>query len=112
MKRYSLLFLPCFLFALAACETMNVSDSVAYDSATLQNVTRITDDGISKDWIAVSPDGGKILYCESERPLRWSDFSRELVNSFKIVLLKDAAKSAKTPLINDFSIAPAWFEDR
>ena len=109
MKRiFVVLALPLFF---AACTSYDVSDSVSYDSATLQNVTRITDDGIYKDWARISPDGNKILYCESESTLRWSDISSEWVTSYKIVLLKDAAKSAKTPLINDISWAPAWAED-
>jgi TolB protein len=111
MRSYITCAVLVFLLFLAGCETTSLEDSITYDSATLQNVSRITDDGISKDWVEVSPDGGKILYCESERLLRWSDISNELVSSFKIILLRDAARAAKTPLVNDISYAPAWYED-
>jgi TolB protein len=98
------------LVLLAGCITAP-EDSISYDSATLQNVSRITDDGLSKHWAVISPDGGKMLYCESERKVVMPEFSDSLVNDYKIVLLKDATKAAKTPLVSDLSYCPAWYGD-
>ena len=77
-------------------------DSITYDMATLQNVTRITGDQLQKDWLAVSPDGGKILYCESEKLLRWEDISNDLYGR---------GKPGEAPLVSDYSYAPSWYGD-
>jgi TolB protein len=99
------------LVLLADCVTTALEDSISYDSATLQNVSRITDDGLSKHWAVISPDGSKMLYCEADRKVVMPEFSDSLVNDYKIVLLKDASKAAKTPLISDLAYSPAWYED-
>jgi Tol biopolymer transport system component len=103
---------------MAACTTfggntaVNVSEAViVYDNATILDLKRITEDGLSKDWVSVSPDGAMLLYCESLKPLRIADISNEFVKSYQIMLLKDVTKSAKTQLITDTSIAPAWYSD-
>jgi TolB protein len=96
---------------LAGCATAAPEDSISYDSATLQNVSRITDDGLSKHWAVISPDGARMLYCEADRKVVMPEFSDSLVNDYKIVLLKDASKAAKTPLISDFAFSPAWYGD-
>jgi len=85
------------------------AETITYNQATLQNLVRITDDGLFKDWLSASPDGSMLLYCESSVPLKRNSISNEHVNSFNIMLLKDAAKAAKTQLIMDKSITPAWF---
>jgi uncharacterized protein YceK len=72
---------------------------VFWDTSLMQNVTRITDDGLDKAWAKISPDGLKMLYCEIPK----ND------SQYKIMLLRDVTVPAKTPLINDSSFAPAWY---
>ncbi|MDR1353468.1 MAG: hypothetical protein LBK05_09325 [Treponema sp.] len=72
-----------------------------WDPALLSNVSRITNDGLFKDWANVSPDGTKLIYCEREK----SDGLRN------IVLLRDVSSSAKTTLLKDGGFAPAWYEN-
>jgi TolB protein len=74
---------------------------VFWDTALMQNVTRLTDDGLEKAWAKISPDGTKMLYCEIAK----ND------SLYKIMLLRDVTVPAKTPLINDnFSAyTPAWY---
>ncbi|MDR0710675.1 MAG: hypothetical protein LBF77_11485 [Spirochaetaceae bacterium] len=83
-----------------------VITEITYDAGTLQNVTRITDDKVRKDWVSVSPDGSKLLYCETD-----SANASVFAEDFKIVLLRNIATAAKTPLVNDSSYAPVWFDD-
>jgi TolB protein len=71
-----------------------------WDPALLSNVSRITNDGLFKDWAAISPDGTKLIYCEREK----DDGLRN------IVLLRDVNSPAKTTLIKD-GFAPAWYEN-
>lgn len=40
---------------------------ISYDKSVLQNVSRVTDDGLSKIELAVSPDGNQLLYVEIDR---------------------------------------------
>jgi TolB protein len=104
--------LSACLILLTSCVTGPApEDSISYDSATLQNVSRITDDGLSKHWAVISPDGAKMLYCESDRKVAMPEFSDSLVNNYTLVLLKDSSKAAKTPLVSDLSYSPAWYED-
>ena len=35
---------------------------VSYDKSVLQNVSKVTDDGLSKIELAVSPNGNQLLY--------------------------------------------------
>jgi len=100
-----------FTLAFTGCSTVQkaTAETITYNQATLQNLVRITDDGLFKDWLSVSPDGSMLLYCESSAPLKRNSISNEHVNSFNIMLLKDAAKAAKTQLVMDKSITPAWF---
>jgi len=76
---------------------------VFWDTALMQNVTRLTDDGLEKAWAKISPDGTKMLYCEMPK----ND------SQYKIMLLRDVTVPAKTPLINDnFSVyTPAWYSN-
>jgi TolB protein len=75
------------------------SVEVFWDTAIMQNVTKLTDDGLQKAYAKISPDGTKMLYCEMEK----ND------SEYKIVLLRDVTVPAKTPLINDSAYAPAWY---
>jgi len=72
---------------------------VFWDTALMQNVTRLTDDGLQKAWAKISPDGTKMLYCEAPK----ND------SQYKIMLLRDVTIPAKTPLIDDFASAPTWY---
>jgi len=69
-----------------------------WDTALLQNVTRLTDDGITKSWARVSPDGERLLYMEEDRGRQ------------NIFLLRDVNVPAKTPLIND-ALALGWHDN-
>jgi TolB protein len=114
MKRTAVCFLVLLTLAgvLTGCMTMpEVADSITFDTSTLQNVSRISDDRIAKDWAMISPDGKKMLYCESDRVITRKDYSNEAVESYKVMLLNDVTKFAKTPLINEYSTAPTWSED-
>jgi TolB protein len=86
-------------------------ETIVYNQATLQELKRITDDGVSKDWLSLSPDGSMLLYCESLVQLKWNNISDEHVKSFQIMLLKDAEKAAKTQLVMDNSINPTWYNN-
>jgi TolB protein len=86
-------------------------ETITYNQATLQDLKRITDDGLSKDWLSVSPNGSMMLYCESLTQLKWNNISDERIKSFQIMLLKDADKPAKTQLLMDNSITPAWYNN-
>ncbi|MDR1596832.1 MAG: hypothetical protein LBR99_03905 [Treponema sp.] len=66
----------------------------------MSNVTRITDDGMFKDWAVISPDGTKLIYCEKKTENGLWD----------IMLLRDVASPAKTTLLKD-GFAPAWYEN-
>jgi TolB protein len=71
-----------------------------WDPALLSNVTRITNDGLFKEWANISPDGTKLMYCERKNNSGLWD----------IVLLRDVNSPAKTILIKD-GFAPAWYEN-
>jgi TolB protein len=113
--------LLAFLLALSGCGSMPFGTSpsssastntIEIERATLLDLKRITEDGLSKDWLNVSPNGNMLLYCESRVPLkRWSDISNKRITSFQIALLRDAQKSATTQLVTDKSIAPAWYSN-
>jgi len=83
----------------SACVTLQGQQAVAvdifWDTALLQNVTRITDDGLPKRWARISPDGNQMLYAE------WTN------SRWNIVLLRDVTVHAKTPLITG-GVEPAW----
>jgi Tol biopolymer transport system component len=95
-----------FLAVGSGTQDKAVVTEITYDSGTLQNVTRITDDKVRKDWVSVSPDGSKMLYCETD-----STNASVYAEDYKIVLLRNIATAAKTPLVNDSSYAPVWFDD-
>jgi TolB protein len=98
-----------FIISLAGCRTTQTTDvTITVASSTLQNVTRVTDNKFRKSSIRVSPDGTKLLYCEANE----TDPNVTLYfNDFRIMLLRDINVSAKTPLVNDPSYGPVWFDD-
>jgi TolB protein len=75
-----------------------VTVDVFWDTSLLQNVTRLTDDGLVKRWPKVSPDGTKMLYNEQAANGQWN-----------VVLLRDVTVPAKTPLINGDASNPSWY---
>jgi Tol biopolymer transport system component len=100
----TMLVIVCFF---AGCAT-RTADIISYDSATLQNVVRVTDNKLRKDAVRVSPDGSKILYCEAaiSDVDAWLSFDQ-----FSVMLLRDANLSAKTPIVSDASFGPVWYDD-
>jgi len=93
--------LSLVIIMMGGCGSFGATKSVDvfWDTALMQNVTRLTDDGLQKAWAKISPDGKKMLYCEMPK----ND------SQYNIMLLRDVTVSAKTPLINDSSFAPAWY---
>jgi len=90
-----------------ACATKpkEVEPEVTWDESLTAGVTRITNDGIIKDSIAVSPDGTKLLYTEATKKDSNGNWA------WNVICLRDANNPAKTPLITDFAFAPSWYED-
>jgi Tol biopolymer transport system component len=85
--------------------------TIVYERTTVLDIKRITDDGLSKDWLTVSPNGKMILYCDSLTPVKKTDISNPRVKSYRVMLLKDAMNAVKTQLVTDNSTAPAWYND-
>jgi Tol biopolymer transport system component len=90
---------------------VTLADGINYDTALVLSVSRISEDGMDKDWAVASPDGKKLLYCETEKKLTRREISDEGIASYRVMLLRDATRSQKTPIIAEFSFAPAWFDD-
>lgn len=98
----------CAAVMVIGCATAKTADIITYDSASLANVIRVTDNKFRKDAVQVSPDGTKILYCEANI----TDVGASVAFSqFSIMLLRDASLSSKTPLITDPSFGPIWYSD-
>jgi len=94
-------FLSLAIIMMGGCASSSKAKTVDvfWDTALMQNVTRLTDDGLEKAWAKISPDGTKMLYCEMAK----ND------SQYKIMLLRDVTVPAKTPLINDSACTPAWY---
>jgi TolB protein len=90
------------------CATAKTADIITYDSASLANVTRVTDNKFRKDAVQVSQDGTKILYCEADITDVGASVS---FDRFSVMLLRDANLPSKTPLITDPSFGPIWYSD-
>jgi len=73
---------------------------ITWDEALTSGVTRITNDGLFKRSVKVSPDGTKLLYTEASKSGNWA-----------IMYLRDANNPAKTPLIGEIAYSPSWYED-
>jgi TolB protein len=93
---------PLVLIAImmGGCPSSPSTVDVFWDTSLLQNVTRLTDDGLEKHWARVSPDGSKMLYCEFSKKSQWN-----------VILLRDVTVPAKTPLVTDYAYAPAWYNN-
>jgi len=76
----------------------------------LQTVTMVTDDGLPKTRPVVSPDGTKLLYCETK-----TAYNQELgqnTTQSDIILLRNVNSAAKTPLVTTGNaFTPGWYED-
>ena len=84
----------------ASSKKKTVTVDVFWDTALLQSITRLTDDGLLKRWPKVSPDGTKMLYNEQTANGQWN-----------IVLLRDVTVPAKTPLVSGDAFSPAWYDN-
>jgi TolB protein len=86
----------------------NMDVTITVASNTLQNVVRVTDNKFRKNSVSISSDGKMLLYCEANE----IDPDIQLYfEDYRIMLLRDIAVSAKTPLITDPSYGPVWFDD-
>lgn len=86
---------------------------VSYDKSVLQNVSKVTDDGLSKIELAVSPNGNQLLYVETDKSVRSYITNMKESASFyyydcQMYLLRDISRPSKTPLGLTFSYDPAW----
>ncbi|MDR3343323.1 MAG: hypothetical protein LBT14_11170 [Treponema sp.] len=102
-----------FVMVLVGCFSSPKPDTgtdvtITVASSTLQNVVRVTDNKFRKNSIRVSPDGMKLLYCEASETNPNTDLYFE---DYRIILLRDISISAKTPLVNEPSYGPVWFDD-
>jgi Tol biopolymer transport system component len=76
----------------------------------LQGVTQITFDELEKTNPVVSPDGTKLLYCETKASLNQGT-SQTTIQS-DIIMLRNINSSAKTPLVTTGNaFTPGWYED-
>ncbi|MDY2843003.1 MAG: hypothetical protein SOT81_03340 [Treponema sp.] len=62
MKKF--IFLASVIaFSMTAFSCVSTDEvQVSYDKSVLQNVSKVTDDGLSKIELAVSPNGNQLLY--------------------------------------------------
>jgi TolB protein len=73
---------------------------VFWDTSLLQNVTRVTDDGLQKFFPRVSPDGKMMLYGELSNK-----------SQYNIILLRNVSIPAKTPLVSGDAYVPSWYDN-
>lgn len=113
MKKF--IFLASVIaFSMTAFSCVTTDEvQVSYDKSVLQNVSRVTDDGLSKIEVAVSPDGNQLLYVEINKSVRSYITNMRDRNSgnyydCQMYLLRDISRPSKTPLGLTFSYDPAW----
>lgn len=113
MKKFIFLaFVIAFSMTAFSCVSTN-EVQVSYDKSVLQNVSKVTDDGLSKVELAVSPDGNQLLYVEINKSVRSYITNMRDRNSgnyydCQMYLLRDISRPSKTPLGLTFSYDPAW----
>lgn len=113
MKKFIFLaFVIAFSVTVFSCVTTD-EVQVSYDKSVLQNVSKVTDDGLSKVELAVSPDGNQLLYVEINKSVRSYITNMRDRNSgnyydCQMYLLRDISRPSKTPLGLTFSYDPAW----
>lgn len=113
MKKF--IFLASVIaFSMTAFSCVTTDEvQVSYDKSVLQNVSKVTDDGLSKVELAVSPDGNQLLYVEINKSVRSYITNMRDRNSgnyydCQMYLLRDISRPSKTPLGLTFSYDPAW----
>lgn len=113
MKKFIFLaFVIAFSVTVFSCVSTD-EVQVSYDKSVLQNVSKVTDDGLSKVELAVSPDGNQLLYVEINKSVRSYITNMRDRNSgnyydCQMYLLRDISRPSKTPLGLTFSYDPAW----
>lgn len=113
MKKFIFLaFVIAFSMTAFSCVTTD-EVQVSYDKSVLQNVSKVTDDGLSKIELAVSPDGNQLLYVETDKSVRSYITNMKESASFyyydcQMYLLRNISRPSKTPLGLTFSYDPAW----
>lgn len=113
MKKFIFLaFVIAFSMTAFSCVSTN-EVQISYDKSVLQNVSKVTDDGLSKVELAVSPDGNQLLYVEINKSVRSYITNMRDRNSgnyydCQMYLLRDISRPSKTPLGLTFSYDPAW----
>ncbi|MDR1443472.1 MAG: hypothetical protein LBI94_01195 [Treponema sp.] len=110
MKKLVMVLVVLAAFLITGCAALSglfgkgntgtVEEVTFWDPALLSNVTRITNDGLFKEYANISPDGTKLIYSE-----------RKTNNGlWDIVLLRDVNSPAKTTILKDGSQA-SWYEN-
>lgn len=113
MKKFIFLaFVIAFSMTAFSCVSTN-EVQISYDKSVLQNVSKVTDDGLSKVELAVSPNGNQLLYVETDKSVRSYITNMKESASFyyydcQMYLLRDISRPSKTPLGLTFSYDPAW----
>jgi TolB protein len=104
----TLVFITALIGSCASQTPVQTDVTITIASSTLQNVVRVTDNKFRKNSIRVSPDGTKLLYCEANEV----DPNVTLyLEDWRVMLLRDIAVSAKTPIVTEPSFGPVWFDD-
>ena len=86
-------------------------ETFTIEAGILQNISRVTDDGISKTSVTVSPDGKMLLYTEFTGDAEQTDIRGFTTSESQIVLLRNINSPAKTKLPLTWSYTPAWYPD-
>ena len=104
----SILLITLLCFTFTGCFTVShlfgddeTDDKITVDSGVMQNVVKITGDGLEKDALKVSPDGKSLIYSQY----------REKSSVPELVLLKDVLLPAKTSLGVRDAHSVAWHDN-
>lgn len=109
MKKALILLLVLVCFTFTGCFSLlfgllgNDEETITVDTGVMQNVTRVTGDGLDKQEysLSVSPNGKSLLYAQFAKGSSYKE----------LILLKDASLPAKTPLGINYATDPAWYSD-
>lgn len=104
----SILLITLLCFTFTGCFTFSLlfggdktDDKITVDSGVMQNVVKITGDGLKKGELKVSPDGKSLIYSQY----------KEKSSVSELILLKDVLLPAKTPLGVRDSNSVAWYDN-
>lgn len=86
-------------------------ETFTVEAGILQNISRVTDDGIAKTSATVSPDGKMLLYTEFTGSAEQTDILGFTTQESQLVLLRNINSPAKTKLPLTWSYTPAWYPD-